>query len=380
MTVQTAVRNNNVRPKILIIDDESDFRKGLAQQLSVREFEVLDADSGEAAIKIVRHAEPEVIILDQKMPGMDGIQALKEIKKIKPEVQVIMHTGHGSIEAARLTGKHDVFKYLEKPCPLEDLIRTVNEALDERVHALARHEIPAIQKFNWWQRVIGAHNARPGFIALGVVIFCVLAFMPTPKSLEQLLKTPKQQIAAEAITGYADYRKMEKGQSISGFYAAKAKLYADVKTPDGQIQKKMISPEQAAMRAKVMVGILVVAALFWATGAMPIGITALLVGALMYLFGVLNANDVAQAYAKDSVVFIFSVLALAAAISKTGLDRRIGILLLGTSTSLVKFGLIFAPLLAVSAAFLSEHALVAFIAPILMMVFLISVLMIVHLA
>ena len=370
MTVQTAVRNNNVRPKILIIDDESDFRKGLAQQLSVREFEVLDADSGEAAIKIVRHAEPEVIILDQKMPGMDGIQALKEIKKIKPEVQVIMHTGHGSIEAARLTGKHDVFKYLEKPCPLEDLIRTVNEALDERVHALARHEIPAIQKFNWWQRVIGAHNARPGFIALGVVIFCVLAFMPTPKSLEQLLKTPKQQIAAEAITGYADYRKMEKGQSISGFYAAKAKLYADVKTPDGQIQKKMISPEQAAMRAKVMVGILVVAALFWATGAMPIGITALLVGALMYLFGVLNANDVAQAYAKDSVVFIFSVLALAAAISKTGLDRRIGILLLGTSTSLVKFGLIFAPLLAVSAAFLSEHALVAFIAPILMMVYL----------
>jgi sodium-dependent dicarboxylate transporter 2/3/5 len=64
------------------------------------------------------------------------------------------------------------------------------------------------------------------------------------------------------------------------------------------------------------------------------------------------------------------VLALAAAISKTGLDRRIGILLLGTSTNLVKFGLIFAPLLSITAAFLSEHALVAFIAPILMMVYL----------
>jgi sodium-dependent dicarboxylate transporter 2/3/5 len=78
---------------------------------------------------------------------------------------------------------------------------------------------------------------------------------------------------------------------------------------------------------------------------------------------------VAQAYAKDSVVFVFGVLALAAAISKTGLDRRIGILLLGTSTNLVKFALIFAPLLSITAAFLSEHALVAFIAPILMMVY-----------
>jgi sodium-dependent dicarboxylate transporter 2/3/5 len=78
---------------------------------------------------------------------------------------------------------------------------------------------------------------------------------------------------------------------------------------------------------------------------------------------------VAKAYAKDSVIFIFGVLAFAAAITKTGLDRRIGILLLGTSTSLWKFGLIFAPLLSVTAAFLSEHALVAFLAPILMLVY-----------
>jgi len=112
-----------------------------------------------------------------------------------------------------------------------------------------------------------------------------------------------------------------------------------------------------------------VAALFWATGAIPIGITALLVGVLMYFFGVLPPSLVAKAYAKDSVVFIFGVLAFAAALSKTGLDRRIGILLLGTSTTLKRFGLIFAPLLAVTASFLSEHALVAFIAPILMLAY-----------
>jgi sodium-dependent dicarboxylate transporter 2/3/5 len=122
-------------------------------------------------------------------------------------------------------------------------------------------------------------------------------------------------------------------------------------------------------RAHVMIGVLFVAALFWATGAVPVGITALLVGVLMYFFGVLPPDGVARAYAKDAVIFIFGVLAMATAISKTGLDRRIGILLLSPSTSLVRMSLIFAPMVAVTAAFLSEHALIAFIAPIFMMVY-----------
>ena len=61
---------------------------------------MLDVSNGEDAIKTVRHENPQVVILDQKMPGMDGIQTLKEIKKVRPEVQVIMLTGHGSIESA----------------------------------------------------------------------------------------------------------------------------------------------------------------------------------------------------------------------------------------------------------------------------------------
>jgi sodium-dependent dicarboxylate transporter 2/3/5 len=115
-----------------------------------------------------------------------------------------------------------------------------------------------------------------------------------------------------------------------------------------------------------MIGVLGVAALFWATGAMPIGITALLIGAAMCFFNVLPPDLVAKAFAKDAVFFIFGVLAISSAITKTGLDRRIGILLLGTSTSLKRLLFVFCPLLAVTASFLSEHALVAFIAPILM--------------
>lgn len=366
---QTAHKHNS-KPTILLVDDEDRFRRALARQLEVRNFKVLDASNGEDAIKIVRHKNPEVVILDQKMPGMDGIQTLQEIKKIRPEVQVIMHTGHGCIESARITGKHDVLSYIEKPCALDVLIEAIRNALKERVNALARHEIPDVQQSGLKDWLMGVHNARPGIIILGLLIFACIVFMPVPHGLESLLTMKKTGAVGESIAGYSDYHRMEIGQSVSEFYIRKAKLFHQTKLPNGMVTNTPLSSGHAALRAKVMVAILFIAALFWATGAVPIGITALLVGVLMYFFGVFPADQVAKAYAKDSVIFIFGVLSLAAAISKTGLDRRIGILLLGTSTSLLRFCLIFGPLLAVTASFLSEHALVAFIAPILMLVYL----------
>jgi sodium-dependent dicarboxylate transporter 2/3/5 len=273
------------------------------------------------------------------------------------------------MESARITGKHDVFCYLEKPCALDELINVIKAALQERVHALARHEIPEIKRSGRKDWLIGVHNARPGVIMLGIILFISITLMPTPQKLETFLVSKKTGEIGETIAGYSEYRQMENGQSISDYYARKAKLIKITVPPDGKADKSVLETSQVAFRAKVMVGVLIAAALFWATGAVPIGVTALLVGVLMYFFGVLPPNQVAKAYAKDSVVFIFGVLALAAAISKTGLDRRIGIVLLGTSTSLRRFALIFGPLLGVTASFLSEHALVAFIAPILMLVY-----------
>ncbi|HSN56187.1 MAG TPA: SLC13 family permease [Candidatus Sulfomarinibacteraceae bacterium] len=357
------------RVRVLIVDDEDRFRESLSKQLEMRGFEVFDASNGEDAIKIVRHDNPEVVILDQKMPGMDGIQTLKELKRIRPEVQIIMHTGHGSIESARLTGKHDVFSYLEKPSSIDEIVDTVKRAAEERVYAMAKHEITVVPSGGLRQWLIGVQNARPGVMLLGLAIFLAIILMPPPQQLLTFLGSPKGGEGVEAIAGYSDYRKMAAGETIAEFYGKKASLYREVVGPDGKKVKQPPTVEAVALRAQVMIGVLVVAALFWATGAVPIGITALLVGVLMYFFGVFPADLVAKAYAKDSVIFIFGVLAFAAAITKTGLDRRIGILLLGTSTSLWKFGLIFAPLLSVTAAFLSEHALVAFIAPILMLVY-----------
>ena len=360
-------KNNNI--KVLLIDDEDRFREALAHQLINRGFNVLGTNNGEDAIKIVRHENPEVVVLDQKMPGMDGIQTLKELKRIRPEVQIIMHTGHGNIESARVTGKHGVFYYLEKPCDLNELIKTIHAASKERIYALARHEIPETKRNNLKEWLLGVQNARPGIMILGVILFLTIIMIPSPKMLDTFLSANKTGEFGEIISGYSEYSKMEKGETIADYYAKKANLYKKTKTSDGKTVKTPLSLNSISFRAKVMIGTLVVAALFWATGAIPIGITALLVGVIMYFFGVLPPKYVAKAYAKDSVVFILGVLAFAAAISKTGLDRRIGILLLGTSTNLRKFALIFAPLLAVTAAFLSEHALVAFIAPILMLVY-----------
>ena len=369
MEEQKITNGNDKKLKVLLIDDEDRFRESLAKQMSLRGFDVLDASNGEDAIKIIRHDNPEVVVLDQKMPGMDGIQTLKEIKKLRPEVQVIMHTGHGSIESARVTGKFDVFSYLEKPCAIDDLIKEIKAAGDERIYAMARNEIPDIQRTSLQNWLIGVQNARPGVILLGAILFITMVFIPAPQQLITFLSAKKVDNLSESIAGYAEYQKMEKGQTIAEYYGKKAKLYTKTKAADGSVIKTVPSADKVAFKAKVMIGVLIVAALFWATGAVPIGITALLVGVLMYFFGIFPPSMVTKAYAKDSVIFIFGVLAFAAAISKTGLDRRIGILLLGTSTSLRKFALIFAPLLAVTASFLSEHALVAFIAPILMLVY-----------
>jgi solute carrier family 13 (sodium-dependent dicarboxylate transporter), member 2/3/5 len=357
------------KPIILLIDDEDQFRTTLARRLSMRGYNVLDVDNGEDAIKIVRHDNPEVVLLDLKMPKMDGIQTLRELKNIRPEVQVIMLTGHGDVESARVTGKHDVFGYLQKPCPVDEVIEKIEAARQERHYAMARHEIPDIEEKSLWSWLIGVQNARPGIVILGALIFTFLYFLPPADRLRLLLTTEKGSPQEELIMGYSDYRRMSEGQSVAQYYAQRANLYETVMGPEGESIRVPLGADAVLKRTHVMIGTLFVAALFWATGALPIGVTALLVGVLMYFFGVLPPDGVARAFAKDAVFFIFGVLAMAAAISKTGLDRRIGILLLSPTTNLIRMSLIFAPMIAVSASFLSEHALIAFIAPIFMMVY-----------
>jgi sodium-dependent dicarboxylate transporter 2/3/5 len=349
--------------KVLLVDDEEHFRSAMKKQLEVRGYSVLDVGTGEEAIKIVRHKSPEVIVLDQKMPGMDGIQTLKEIKAIRPEVQIIMLTGHGTTEKARLTGKYDVFKYMAKPCPVEELIDYIEAARQERIYAMARHEIPDVKRTNFKTWLKGVHGLRPGIIIANVLLFLLIALTPPPKSMVSLVGMQKSETSTR-IMGYSDLSKMKDGQSIGTYYLDKSKILEHKGGAE-------ITPDQAAYltarKAKIMIGILIMSAIFWASGALPVGITAFLACVMLYMFNILTPNDIARAHFKDAVLFVMGVLGLASAISKTGLDRRIGLLLLSTSKNLPLFLFIFAPLLAVSASFLSEHALVAFVVPVLML-------------
>ena len=363
--------------KILLVDDEDRFRTALARRLRTRGYDVVDVDNGEEAIRRIRSdGDIDIAVLDLKMPGMDGIQTLKEMRAFNPAIQAVMLTGHGSLESAKEAGRLEAFKYLQKPCSVEELEAVLGEAKEEVVFAKARHEIvhqPQDQRsaLRWF---MGSHNSRPLFILLGALLFGTMVLMPPPARLVELVGAPKN--APEAMTqapdpimGYASYREMAPGQTISEHYSRKYKMEQDVVQEDGTLSKAQLSAEQVAHRAMVMLAILLVAALFWATGAVPVAVTTLFVAAALYFFGIFKPDGVAQAFAKDAVFFIFGVLALSKAITKTGLDRRIGLLLLAPARNLTLFLLVFLPLLSLTCSFLSEHAMVAFTMPLFVMVY-----------
>ena len=133
--------------------------------------------------------------------------------------------------------------------------------------------------------------------------------------------------------------------------------------------KPLMTKEQVAFLAKLMVLLLLLCAYLWGTESLPLGATDLLVAVIMYVFAVLPINDIARAYMQDAVFFIFGILAVAVGVSKTGLDKRIGLILLRHIKSTKAFAFIFYPAISIAASFLSEHALVALLIPVLMGVY-----------
>ena len=360
--------------KILLVDDEDKFRSDIAERLKLRGFETVESDNGEDAIKAVRRDNDiDVALLDLKMPGLSGEQTLSELKKYRPAIQVIMLTGHGSLESAMKTGRLDAYGYLEKPCEMEKLLAMIESAREDRPYVMARHEIPHASKGSLKKWLIGSHNSRPGIIILGALIFAAMLLTPPPRRLLDIISAPKTGEMTDINVGFAGYRQMNDGETIADYYSRKHKMYDTAIDVDGKEIKKNQTPIKVSVKARVMLATLIVAAMFWATGAIPVGITALMVGVLLYFAGIFEPDDIAQAYAKDAVIFVFGVLALAMAIAKTGLDRRIGLLLLGPAKNLPLLLFVFLPLLAMACSVVSEHALVAFIMPLFMMVYISAV-------
>jgi CheY-like chemotaxis protein len=113
--------------KILMVDDEDQFRATTQKILNKKGFETLLAANGEEALEKIKEG-PDVVVLDVKMPGMDGHQVLREIKKQKPDLPVIMLTGHGKIPSAREALEQGAFDYLTKPCDVAILSAKIYEA------------------------------------------------------------------------------------------------------------------------------------------------------------------------------------------------------------------------------------------------------------
>lgn len=114
--------------KLLLVDDERQFVQTLSERLLMREIGSVVAYDGESALNIIKEEEPEVMILDLKMPGIDGIEVLKRVKQTNPKIEVIILTGHGSEEDRKKCMELGAFAYLEKPVDVNLLSETIKKA------------------------------------------------------------------------------------------------------------------------------------------------------------------------------------------------------------------------------------------------------------
>jgi DNA-binding NtrC family response regulator len=114
--------------RVLLVDDETEFLETLVKRLKKRKLDVTSAESGKEALTILLENPIDVVVLDVRMPDMDGLETLREIKKIRPSVEVIMLTGHANVEVAMQGMELGAFDYLMKPMDIDELLYKLQDA------------------------------------------------------------------------------------------------------------------------------------------------------------------------------------------------------------------------------------------------------------
>jgi two-component system, OmpR family, response regulator len=118
--------------KVLLVDDERDFLETMVKRLEKRKFLIRGAENGTSALELIEQQPFDVVVLDVMMPGLDGIETLREIKKNKPLIEVIMLTGHASLESGIEGMKLGAFDYILKPTNIEDLVKKIYQAYEKK--------------------------------------------------------------------------------------------------------------------------------------------------------------------------------------------------------------------------------------------------------
>jgi CheY-like chemotaxis protein len=129
-----------VPSRILLVDDEKEFVHTLSERLQARRMEPSIAYDGEQAIAMVASETPEVMVLDLKMPGIDGLEVLRRVKRDHPDTEVIILTGHGSEVEEKMAAELGAFAYLKKPVDIDVLTRTMQEAYRRHYQRKAAQE------------------------------------------------------------------------------------------------------------------------------------------------------------------------------------------------------------------------------------------------
>jgi DNA-binding NtrC family response regulator len=148
--------------KILLVDDEVKFLKAVSERLSLKGFEVTTATNGDEAIDAAEKGGFDVAVVDLQMPGTDGAQVLKILRKNHKFIEIIMLTGHATVDSAVECTKLGAFKYLEKPYDFDKLVEVLRDAYQARIQKKFesnQKRMDAIQKLSMNQSPLGLLKA-----------------------------------------------------------------------------------------------------------------------------------------------------------------------------------------------------------------------------
>jgi DNA-binding response OmpR family regulator len=168
MNAQNTNDTPNLIPHILIVDDEPAMRESLREILELEGFQVSQAESGELALEILEQNTVDLMLLDLKMKGMDGLETTEAAKQLSPDTVIIMLTAHGTLESAIGAMRHGAFDYLLKPAAVPDILASVQRGLNHHTQMLRQRDLVGLM-----QRAITEFQP---------------AAAPPPKSIERHLR------------------------------------------------------------------------------------------------------------------------------------------------------------------------------------------------